>query len=536
MTATRNETSCSESQRYSSSARRVDGGRMAAVADERARATSTCRASIRTTTSRPRELDRADRYELFHRINWLLVDGRPPRRRSASTRCGEAASCASRPPARSGPGCCSRCSASASSGSSRSRSRWRATGGIAGTASRRSATSTRVFGGWLAARRRVRVPVAVRAHRHGASPGWSETGGGSPAAWCSSGWRRSSSSSRRTSSRTRTGSTTRGSSPTFASSRRRQGVEDVEVLGRGRRPLHVRRQRLCDRARAVAKGVPLEHAARRPLHDRARCASSSLTSSATSRRNHLSKGVAWYALFAIPGAWAIARVTRRRGGMRRPEAVPLALLVLAVLTLVAQPLQNVISRHLEAEADWRALETTRDPSAMIGLFQRVLDHEPRRSDAAGLGVRHARHTPAAARSHRDGEGVAGAATRPRSPRSARIRERDGYYDVLVSSTISLREAAYAGSAFVLLLVVGTVGYSLLLDENPFDALFRTVNTIYTAGLVDAPDDTAAKVFTLVARRRRCGTLPLRLRAAHRARGQRLRGQCALCRRAGRREA
>ena len=45
-------------------------------------------------------------------------------------------------------------------------------------------------------------------------------------------------------------------------------------------------------------------------------------------------------------------------------------------------------------------------------------------------------------------------------------------------------------------MVGTIGYSLLLDENLFEALFRTVNTIYTAGLVDAPDDTAAKVFTL----------------------------------------
>jgi STE24 endopeptidase len=87
-------------------------------------------------------------------------------------------------------------------------------------------------------------------------------------------------------------------------------------------------------------------------------------------QNHLPKAIAWYALFAIPGAWAIARITRRRGGMQRPEAVPLSLLVLAVLTLAAQPLQNVISRHMEQEADWQALETTRDPDAMAGLFKR----------------------------------------------------------------------------------------------------------------------------------------------------------------------
>jgi voltage-gated potassium channel len=66
----------------------------------------------------------------------------------------------------------------------------------------------------------------------------------------------------------------------------------------------------------------------------------------------------------------------------------------------------------------------------------------------------------------------------------------------VTRTITPREIGIAVGAFVILLVVGTIGYSLLLDENLFEALFRTVNTIYTAGLVDAPDDTAAKVFTL----------------------------------------
>ena len=66
----------------------------------------------------------------------------------------------------------------------------------------------------------------------------------------------------------------------------------------------------------------------------------------------------------------------------------------------------------------------------------------------------------------------------------------------MTRTITPREIGIAVGAFLILLVVGTIGYSLLLDENLFEALFRTVNTIYTAGLVDAPDDTAAKVFTL----------------------------------------
>jgi STE24 endopeptidase len=55
--------------------------------------------------------------------------------------------------------------------------------------------------------------------------------------------------------------------------------------------------------------------------------------------------------------------------MARPEAVPLSLLVLIVLSLLAQPLQNMIIRHMEAEADWTALELTEDPEAAKGLFE-----------------------------------------------------------------------------------------------------------------------------------------------------------------------
>ena len=87
-------------------------------------------------------------------------------------------------------------------------------------------------------------------------------------------------------------------------------------------------------------------------------------------RNHLLKGIAWFALFAIPGAWIIARTTRRRGGMAEPAAVPLALFVLVVLQLLASPLQLAISRHFEAEADWMALRTTRDPAAARTLFRK----------------------------------------------------------------------------------------------------------------------------------------------------------------------
>ena len=86
-------------------------------------------------------------------------------------------------------------------------------------------------------------------------------------------------------------------------------------------------------------------------------------------RRHLPKGIAWYALFALPGAYLIARATGRRGGMADPAAVPLSLLVLVVLQLVGLPLQNVVSRRIETEADWMALRTTHDPAGDRRLMQ-----------------------------------------------------------------------------------------------------------------------------------------------------------------------
>ena len=100
-----------------------------------------------------------------------------------------------------------------------------------------------------------------------------------------------------------------------------------------------------------------------------RCAWFSLTKSVTSRA-HIAKSIAWYALFALPGAFLIAWLTRRRGGMREAQAVPLGLFLLVVFQLLALPLLNVVTRRLEAEADWEALQATRAPDAAESLFRR----------------------------------------------------------------------------------------------------------------------------------------------------------------------
>jgi STE24 endopeptidase len=88
--------------------------------------------------------------------------------------------------------------------------------------------------------------------------------------------------------------------------------------------------------------------------------------------NHIWRSVGWYAIFAFPGAFLIAAGTRRRGGMRVPEAVPFWLRGLGALNLVASPLPNLITRHREAEADWSALRATHDPKAARMLFERFV--------------------------------------------------------------------------------------------------------------------------------------------------------------------
>jgi STE24 endopeptidase len=87
--------------------------------------------------------------------------------------------------------------------------------------------------------------------------------------------------------------------------------------------------------------------------------------------HHPLKRVGWLVLFLIPAAALVALATMRRGGLARPEAVPLALLVFLVLQLLSGPLMNIVSRHEEAEADWSALRATRDPVAARGLFKQL---------------------------------------------------------------------------------------------------------------------------------------------------------------------
>ena len=65
----------------------------------------------------------------------------------------------------------------------------------------------------------------------------------------------------------------------------------------------------------------------------------------------------------------LAFVTGRRGGLRNPGTVPLALLTITLLQLALTPFTNTVSRRYEAEADWVGLQGTQDPEGAKGLFK-----------------------------------------------------------------------------------------------------------------------------------------------------------------------
>lgn len=88
---------------------------------------------------------------------------------------------------------------------------------------------------------------------------------------------------------------------------------------------------------------------------------------------HIGKGLAWYALISLPILFVVARVARRWGGLYQPRAVPVALLALVGVSLVVQPFDNLITRRMEMEADWVALETTKDPDSARELFEEFAD-------------------------------------------------------------------------------------------------------------------------------------------------------------------
>ena len=87
-------------------------------------------------------------------------------------------------------------------------------------------------------------------------------------------------------------------------------------------------------------------------------------------RNHIWKDLGWMALVLLPVGLIVELVTRRRGGLYEPAAVPLGVFTVVLILFLLTPVQSAFSRRLEREADWVSLQTTRDPAAAQHLFAR----------------------------------------------------------------------------------------------------------------------------------------------------------------------
>jgi STE24 endopeptidase len=79
-------------------------------------------------------------------------------------------------------------------------------------------------------------------------------------------------------------------------------------------------------------------------------------------------GVGLLALIvSLPGVRRRAGVT----GIADPRAVALLLALTAAGSFLASPIENTISRAIEARADLSALDATRDPDAFVELQKRL---------------------------------------------------------------------------------------------------------------------------------------------------------------------
>jgi STE24 endopeptidase len=87
--------------------------------------------------------------------------------------------------------------------------------------------------------------------------------------------------------------------------------------------------------------------------------------------HHILKSIGWMVITVLVSGFLVALFTIGRGGMYKPASVPLALLVVTVVGLLFLPLQARTSQRYEAEADWAALQATRDPQGLEDVMKEL---------------------------------------------------------------------------------------------------------------------------------------------------------------------
>jgi peptidase M48-like protein len=91
------------------------------------------------------------------------------------------------------------------------------------------------------------------------------------------------------------------------------------------------------------------------------------------QRRHTLEGVLWFGVIGVPALlivlWAAGRIART--SVLDASAAPVLVACALTAATVLLPVENLISRRIEAEADWSALRATRDGGGMVQLQRRL---------------------------------------------------------------------------------------------------------------------------------------------------------------------
>lgn len=91
------------------------------------------------------------------------------------------------------------------------------------------------------------------------------------------------------------------------------------------------------------------------------------------QRDHTLKGVLWFGVIGVPAILLVLAAAGRihRGSLLEAAAAPVLVACALSAAVLLLPVQNLISRRIESEADWVALRVTHDPGGMELLQRRL---------------------------------------------------------------------------------------------------------------------------------------------------------------------
>ena len=90
-------------------------------------------------------------------------------------------------------------------------------------------------------------------------------------------------------------------------------------------------------------------------------------------RRHTLKGVLWFGVIGVPAILLVLAAARRLTKLDPLDrrAVPALLACALTASVLLLPVENLLSRRIEAEADWAAVRATHDPASMEALQKRL---------------------------------------------------------------------------------------------------------------------------------------------------------------------